>query len=317
VAHQYCGAVGKQANCQISVEVVISDGEIAAPVAGRLYLPKLWAQDHQRCEAAGVPAPIQFQTKPAIALELLGQVAKDGVSPAPVLGDEVYGTSSELRRGLRDLGLEYFFHAGQELLAWTQRPKIRLGRKHWGVAQGEAEPVRVPELVRALSKSQWQTAAWHAANGTKRQTRIAWIPVHQLSDLDIGTGDWPQSWLVADWPADQPEPFRIYTAWFKSVPLKNRCLQLSRGRCAIEQFFQRDKTDLGLDHYEGRSWRGFHHHLVLAALAYLFVSAVYLRSKKNSWYYVGSGVASDPAVADSLHRILSLLQDRVRRPKSE
>jgi len=258
-----------------------------------------------------VPPTIGFKSKPAIALDLLRQVAKDGVSPAPVLGDEVYGTSSELRRGLREVGLEYFFHAGEELLAWTKRPKTRLGRKHWGVAHGEAESVRVPNLVQGLKKSQWQSAAWQAADGTKRQTRLAWIAVYLLSDLDPETGDWPQSWLVADWPTDQAEPFRIYTAWFKSAPLKNRCLQLSRGRCAIEQFFQRDKTDLGLDHYEGRSWRGFQHHLVLAALAYLFVSAVYLRAKKNFWCYVGSGAASDPAVVDSLKRILSLLQDGV------
>ncbi len=120
-----------------------------------------------------------------------------------------------------------------------------------------------------------------------------------------------KTWLVVDWPADQPEPFRIYTAWFQSAPLKNRCLQLSRGRYVIEQFFQRDKTDLGLDHYEGRSWRGFHHHLVLAALAYLFVTAIYLRAKKNSWYYVGSGAASDPTVVAALNRLLPLLQNPV------
>jgi SRSO17 transposase len=311
VSHQYCGAVGKRANCQISVEVVVSDGAIAAPVAGRLYLPAVWTEDRPRCYEAGVPAGIQFQSKPAIALDLLRQVARDGVSPAPVLGDEVYGTSSELRRGLRGLGLEYFFHAGEELLAWTKPVKTRLGRKHWGVAQGAPEPVRVPVLAQGLSQKQWQVAAWRAADGRKRQTRIAWLAVYLLSDLDAQTGDWPKTWLVVDWPADQPEPFRIYTAWFKGAPLKNRCLQLSRGRYVIEQFFQRDKTDLGLDHYEGRSWRGFHHHLVLAALAYLFVSAIYLRAKKNAWYYVGSGAASDPTVVAALNRLLPLLQNTV------
>jgi len=85
VSHQYCGAVGKQANCQISVEVVVSDGAIAAPVAGRLYLPAGWTEDRPRCDEAGVPGEIQFQSKPAIALDLLRQVARDGVSPAPVL----------------------------------------------------------------------------------------------------------------------------------------------------------------------------------------------------------------------------------------
>jgi SRSO17 transposase len=311
VAHQYCGAVGKAAHCQVSVEVVVSDGQIAAPVAGRLYLPQTWTQDRARCSAAGVPEGVEFRSKPALALELIQQVAADGVTPAPVLGDEVYGSSSQLRAGLRQLGLEYFMHAGDELLAWTQPVKTRLGRKHWGVAHGEPEPVRVSALARPLTKEAWQAAAWRAADGSKRQTRIAWLPVYLLSDLDTATGAWPPTWLVVDWPADQPHPFRLYTAWFKAAPNKNRCLQLSRGRFAVEQYFQRDKTDLGLDHYEGRSWRGFHHHLVLAAVAYLFVTAIYLRSKKNSWPYVGNGAASDPSLVHTLNRLLPLLQNSV------
>src|SRR5208282_3159806 len=108
VAHQYCGAVGKQANCQVSVEVVVSDGEIAAPVAGQLYLPESWTRDGERRQAVGVPPEVRFQAKPAIAVDLIKQVLADGVSPAPVLGDEVYGVASELRWELRQLGLEYF-----------------------------------------------------------------------------------------------------------------------------------------------------------------------------------------------------------------
>lgn len=126
------------------------------------------------------------------------------------------------------------------------------------------------------------------------------MPVFVLSDLDPVTGDWPQTWLVVDWPADAAKPYHLYLAWFKRPPVTVLCLRLSRGRFPIEQFYQRDKTDLGLDHYEGRSWRGFHHHLVLAALAYLFVLVICLRSKKNFWCYVGTGVARDAAVAGAL-----------------
>ena len=136
VAHQYCGAVGKQANCQVSVEVVVSDGEIAAPVAGQLYLPESWTRDKARCQAAGVPPEVSFQTKPAIALELVKQILADGVSPAPVLGDEVYGAASELRWGLRQLGLEYFLNTGSDLLAWTQPVKTRLAKKDLGGGGG-------------------------------------------------------------------------------------------------------------------------------------------------------------------------------------
>jgi SRSO17 transposase len=311
VAHQYCGAAGKTANCQVSVEVCVSDGQMAAPVAARLYLPETWAGDAARREAVGVPASVVFQSKPALALDLVRQVAADGVSRAPVLGDEVYGNARELRQGLRALGLEYFLNVGADLLAWTQPPKTRLARKYWGVAQDQPKPVSLAALAKDVAAAQWQPVAWQAADGTRRQTRLAWLAVHVQSDLDPATGDWPQTWLVVDWPADAAEPYHHYLAWLKTPPNPKRCLRLSRGRFPIEQFFQRDKTDLGLDHYEGRSWQGFHHHRVLAAVAYLFVLVVYLRAKKNAWCYVGTGVARDAAVVGAVDRLLSLLQNKI------
>jgi SRSO17 transposase len=310
VSHQYCGAVGKQANCQVSVEVVVSDGEIAAPVAGRLYLPESWAGDPARRAAAGVPAEVKFQTKPMIALELIRETVADGVSRAPVLGDEVYGNSSELRRALRrELDLEYLLNVGGDLLAWTKPVKTRRAKKYWGVAEGQPESFSLAALSRTLSGKQWREVAWNAADGTKRRTRIGWLPVYALSDLDPQTGEWPQTWLVVDWPEGDDAPYHWYLAWLKQAPSAARCLRLSRGRFPIEQFFQRDKTDLGLDHYEGRSWRGFHHHLVLAAVAYLFVTVMYLRSKKNFWCYVGTGAARDAAVVSAADRLLPLLRN--------
>jgi SRSO17 transposase len=311
VAHQYCGAVGKQANCQVSVEVVVSDGEIAAPVAARLYLPEKWTNDEARREAAGVPPEVKFQTKPMMALDLIREVLADGVSRAPVLGDEVYGNASELRRGLRELDLEYFMNVGGDLLAWTRPVKTRLAKKYWDVAEGQPPATSLAELSRTLRGTQWHAVAWRAADGSKRRTRIGWLPVYAYSDLERGSGDWPQCWLVVDWPEGNQEPYHLYLAALKQPPSPARCLRLSRGRFPIEQFFQRDKTDLGLDHYEGRSWRGFHHHLVLAAVAYLFVTVIYLRSKKNFWCYVGAGAARDPAVVDSTDRLLSLLRNKL------
>src|SRR5208337_1643105 len=119
VAHQYCGAVGKQANCQVSVEVVVSDGGIAAPVAGRLYLPEQWTEDRERCGAVGVPEAVAFATKPELALEMLGQVRRDGVPLAPVLGDSAYGNNAEFRAGVRALDMEFFLQVdGHALKGW-------------------------------------------------------------------------------------------------------------------------------------------------------------------------------------------------------
>lgn len=313
VAHQYCGSAGKQANCQVSVEVVVSDGEIAAPVAGRLYLPENWASDTARRQATGVPAEMQFQTKPEIALDLIKQTLADGVSPAPVLGDEVYGNVSEFRRQLRQLGLEYFLNVRGDLLAWTKPVKTVQARKYWCVSEEQAAGSSLKDLSRTITRKHWYHVAWHAADGTKRHTRIAWIPVHLLTDLNRDTGDWPQTWLVVDWPEGDAEPYYLYLACLKTEPNAKRCLRLSRGRFLVEQFFQRDKTDLGLDHYEGRSWQGFHHHLVLAAVAYLFVLVTYLRSKKKFWCYMGTGAARDAAVVSATALSVPLLQNEIRK----
>lgn len=300
VHHQYCGAVGKQANCQVSVEVVVSNGHIVAPVAGRLYLPEAWANDKMRREQAGVPGDIIFKTKPMIAMELMRQARADGVPLAPVLGDEVYGDSHALRRELREEGMEYFLTVGKDQHAWLKKPGLSRGLKKWKVAAAQDAGTPLEEVARAFKQSQWQTLTWSAADGTRRTTRIAWMPVHVLSDLDEQSGQWPQSLLVVDWPQDKKEPCHVYLAWMKTQPNARRFLRLSRGRFPIEQFYQRAKTDLGLDHYEGRSWRGFHHHMVLAVIAYLFVASVYLRVKKNFWCDVGTGLAPDAAVVAAL-----------------
>ena len=108
VAHQYCGAEGKSANCQVNVEIAVTDGQVAVPIGARLYLPEKWTQNRERCRAAGVPAEVTFATKPEIALELIGQAIADQVPRAPVLGDNAYGINGPFRDGLRELGLEFF-----------------------------------------------------------------------------------------------------------------------------------------------------------------------------------------------------------------
>jgi SRSO17 transposase len=311
VSHQYCGAVGKQANCQVAVELVVSDGEVTAPIGGRLYLPEKWANDLPRREKAGVPEAVNFATKPQIAADLIAEALADGVSAAPILGDSVYGNAPELRERIRGLGLEYCLNAEEPWVAWTQRPTLTRGPKFWSVSQRAVKGQTLRQLAEGFKARHWQAASWEAADGEKRTTRLAWKPIYLNSDLNEKTGHWPGCWLVADWPAGQADPYHIYIAWLKQPPVKGRMLRLSRGRWPIEQYFQRGKDDLGLDHYEGRGWRGFHHHLAMSAIAYLFVVVDFLRSKKNFRPDVGTGVASDAAVAGAFARLLSLLPDGI------
>lgn len=312
VSHQYCGAVGKQANCQVSVELVVSDGWVAAPIGGRLYLPQSWAEDRQRREEAGVPEAVRFQTKPELGRELIRQALADGVPPAPVLGDAVYGDSAEFRQGLRELRMEFFLQVSADHKAWTHPVATERKRVRHYVAEDTPPARSLAEIAAGFPPQQWKACSWRAADGQLRHTRLAWCAVYLQHRLRGGDPELEQAWLVVDWPAGDAEPYHYALAHFHRPPSRTRCLKLSRSRWHIEQYFQRSKDDLGLDHFEGRSWRGFHHHLVLSALAYLFIHLEYVRTKKNFWCDVGTDSASDPALAGEKDRLLHLLRNKVR-----
>lgn len=159
VSHQYCGSVGKQANCQVSVELVVSDGRIAAPIGGRLYLPESWTKDQARCARAGVPEAITFATKPRLALQLIREALTDGVAPAPVLGDAAYGDNAEFRAGLRELGLEFFLqvdatkHKGWGFAVATELKRVR---RH---PRADAPPSQtLAQIAAGIPPAQWQSA---------------------------------------------------------------------------------------------------------------------------------------------------------------
>lgn len=309
VAPQYCGSVGKKANCQVSVEVVVTDGWIAAPIGGRLYLPEQWIEDRARCERAGIPEGVEFATKPMIALEIIQEALSEGVAPAPVLADAVYGDNADFRAGLKGLGLEFFLqvdagkHKGWSFEVPTE---VKWVRRH---PKPETPPSRtLREMAAEIPELQWESVHWKTTGGKEGSTRLAWCEVWLQHGLRKAGGDLEKLWLVVDWPAGAAEPYHYYLAHLHRAPSKARCLTLSRSRWHIEQYFQRAKDDLGLDHYEGRSWRGFHHHLVLSVLAYLFILTVHADAKKNFWCDVGGDPASDPSMAGEIDRLLLLLQ---------
>ena len=306
VSHQYCGAVGKQANCQVSVELAVSDGWVVAPIGGRLYMPKSWTDDPKRCDRAGVPPEVEFATRTRLGAELIEQALHNQVSRAPILADAMYGDSAEFRARLRKHQLEYFLQVTPgEHKGWREPVKSRLKQVHYHVDKGTPPSQTLVELAAQIHQREWRQCEWTSASGHTRTTRLAWCELYLQADLHQGGIE--KHWLVVDWPEADPKPYHYYIAHLHDPPSRARCLRLSRSRWQIEQFFQRAKTDLGLDHFEGRSWRGFHHHLVLCVIAYLFILTVYLRSKKNFWCHVGTDAASDPAIAGEVERLLPFL----------
>jgi len=312
VAHQYCGAAGKSANCQVNVQVAVTDGLVAVPVGAQLYLPESWTKDRPRCQAAGVPGEMTFATKPQIALALIAAALADGVPKAPVLGDYAYGINGEFRDGLKRMGLEFFLQTDLgQLVGWARPVAVEKKRLHWHVRAGQPPAKTLAALWQEQKSVDWHAVSWKAADGKTRRTRLGWLKVYLSSALERGADALEEVWLVVDWPAGEAQPYHYNLAHFHRPPAPSRCLRLSRLRWNIEQYFQRTKDDLGLDHFEGRSWRGFHHHLMMAVLAHLFVAVVFLRAKKNFWCDVGTDAEGDAAVAAETNRLLQLLRNTI------
>jgi len=256
-----------------------------------------------------VSPDVGFATKNEIALTLIEQALADQVLPAPVLGDSAYGDGFAFRARLRELKMEFFLQVTpEEHRGWTEEVPTTLKGKYRTVDEKTAQSAHhLLEIARALPAAQWKHCCWKAAKGARQHTRIAWQEVYLARGLKEAHGQLEKLWLVVDWPKGAQEPYHCYLAHFHRQPSKALCLKLSRSRWHVEQYFQRSKDDLGLDHYEGRSWRGFHHHLVMSAIAYLFILTSYLEAKKNFWSDVGEDPGSDPAVAAEIDRTLSLL----------
>lgn len=312
VARQYCGAVGKKANCQVNVQLAVSTGVVAAPIGARLFLPESWIADNERRNKAGVPPQLEYATKAEIAVKLIDQALADEVQRAPVLGDSVYGDSWHFRQALRERGLEFFLQVSPNLhQGWTEPIRTVKSRTKCHPHPDSAPAQSLEQLLSSLEPKQFKTATWKTADASTKKTRLAWLKLYLSRALFYGAKEPEAVWLVVDWPPEAKEPYNVYLAHLHRAPSLASCLRLSRSRWQIEQYFQRSKDDLGLDHYEGRFWRGFHHHLALSALAYLFILTCWLRSKKNFFSDVGADAPPDSATLAETHRLLPILSNQV------
>jgi len=281
VARQYCGQLGKQENCQVAVSLSVSTAAASLPVAWRLYLPEAWTQDRQKREATGVPKEIEFQTKPAIALEQIRRAREQGIPPAPVLGDSGYGTNTEFREEVTRLGLLYALGIESSVTVWPEgqgplpprrwKGKGPLG-KHLRRSPQHA-PVAVKQLAFSFPPQAWKTVTWRPGTGKPLRSRFAAVRVraaHRDYDLEQPR---PEEWLLIEWPAHDAEPLKYWLSTLPaSTPLRH-LVWLAKHRWIIERDYEELKQELGLGHYEGRGWRGFHHHATLCIAAYGFLVA--------------------------------------------
>ena len=218
VTRQYCGQVGKQDNCRVAVSLSVSTNTASLPVAFRLYLPEVWAQDAKRCQQAGVPEGIRFQTKPQIALEQIRQAVQDGVTLAPVLADAGYGIDSQFRAGITELGLLYVVGVQSSTSVWAPG-KAPLPAKPWS-GQGrpprllrrskDHQPHSAKELALSLPSTAWRTITWRAGTKQPLKSRFAALRVRPAHRDYERADPYPEEWLLMEWPKGESEPTKYW-----------------------------------------------------------------------------------------------------------
>lgn len=288
VARQYCGQSGKQDNCRVAVSLSIATAQGSLPVAYRLYLPREWTDDPARCEKAGVPEAMGFETKPALAMRQIESALAAGYPRGVVLADAAYGDETAWRERLAGHGLRYAVGVRPGTTVWwgpyqpsaQLTPMARVGRPRQRLKRdAQHRPVSVEQLAYELPAQAWRTVTWRDGVSGPLSSRFARLRV-RAAHRDRARDE---EWLIIEWPEDADEPAHY---WFSNLPKSlpwQAMIDTVMGRWRIERDYQELKQELGLGHYEGRNWRGFHHHASLCIAAYGFLILERLDgSKKNS-----------------------------------
>jgi len=258
VHHQYCGQLGKQANCQVAVSLSIANHHASLPISYRLYLPQQWAKDAYRRKKAHIPAGVKFKTKPQIALDQIRAALKVGVSPGVLLMDASYGSNIALRTEVRALGLSY-------VAAVVPTLKVREAKI------GDAPRMSAKQLALELPKHAWRTISWREGTAEPLRSRFARVRVH--ASPTRGRRGQPEETLLIEWPPDANAPTKYWLSTVDQNIEFRRLVDLAKMRWRIERDYQDLKQEIGLGHYEGRGWPGFHHHGTLCIAAYGFLVA--------------------------------------------
>jgi SRSO17 transposase len=280
VQRQYSGTLGKIGNCQIGVSVHAVGAKGTVPLGWALYLPKNWCDDPERRRKAKIPVEVVFKTKPELGVDLIEQAAGWKIAPAPVLGDAAYGDNTALRTRLDDAGREYVLAVSPDTTVFTmetvfevpERRKDRQGRQKTR-PRPDQRPVAIGALIAGLDGGQWQTVTFRdGPEDTPMTSRFCFLRVRAGNDWENAKVVPREEWLIAEWPDGHDKPIDYWIANLPADTDHERLARLARLRWKIELDYKQLKGELGLDHYEGRSWLGWYHHTALVTAAHGFMT---------------------------------------------
>jgi SRSO17 transposase len=308
VARQYSGTLGKVGNCQVAVSLNYATEDGCFPVNFQLFLPKAWSEDAERRQKAGVPGDITFRPKWRIALELLDQARQWGLSAEVVTADAGYGVAAEFRRELESREYRYLMGITKDTTVWTDPVSKPAGRgRHPKGDRTLHKPLQVLEVARLLPEVAWQDITWREGTKGPLRSRFAAMRVQPAIGYFKGQVTEPVCWLLVEWPLSESEPVRY---WFSNLPQTTTLRELvywAKIRYFVEQNYQQLKDELGLDHFEGRSWTGWQHHVTLTMMAFDFLVLEGFRAKKNFWVDPPARQKGTPTDVDNDAGLLPLL----------
>jgi SRSO17 transposase len=285
VARQYCGALGKIANCQVAVSLHWSTAEASCPVAWRLYLPETWLKSPERRGAGKIPKEVVYRSKNQLAMDLVDQALAWEVPRLPVVADSAYGNDFDFRSGLRERKMSYVVAVEPTTKVWTSDPaavpvrsrKPRGRPQKYPALKDLPEPRTLAEIARACPQEAWHNVTWRQGTKGPMRSRFARVKVWAAHAREM-------EWLLIEWPDGAKEPSDYWLAQLSDPPIGlRRLIRIARSRWRVEMDYRELKEELGLDHYEGRHWLGWYHHVTLVGMAFAFLRSEQARSKKNFW----------------------------------
>lgn len=278
VARQYSGTLGRTDNCQVMTSVHLAGDLGSVMVGARLYLPERWTDDRQRCRAAGVPDDVGFKTKWQIALALVDQTLGFGMTHRPVLADAGYGDIVEFRDELTARGLKYVVGVKSHHLVWPPGSNPRLpkqtgnrGRPSTQWQDGNKKPVRITELVKNTPRASYKTVSWREGSRGKLSSKFLAFRIRPAEKHARRRPPSEEQWLLCEWHSNESEPRFHFSTLPANLSLKE-LVRVTKLRWRVERDYQDLKGEVGLDHFEGRTWRGFHRHATLCAVAHGFLA---------------------------------------------
>jgi len=324
VQRQYSGTLGRKDNCQVAVSLHLAAERGSSCIGMQLYLPESWTSERERCRAVGVPDNVPFQKKWEISLSQIDTAIAWGLARKVVLADAGYGDVTEYRDGLTARKLEYVVGINGVQVLWPPgaapippppaRPVGRGGKAPCRWKTGEQKPMTALSLAVARGRTACRTVSWREGSRGRQKSSFGCVRVRSAHHHLQGEPPGDEQWLLYEWPPEEAEPTKFWLATLPAGVSLKELVRLAKLRWRVERDYQEMKQEIGLDHFEGRGWRGFHHHAALCAVAHGFLALRRaLFPPEEDAVDPAGGTPSATASAPAAARHLPALSPRRRR----